>query len=129
MALQNQRSLPNVVDSMIGNLQEIVRSEIRLAKTEIKDEAMKMGRAVALLGAGLFLGLYALGFLLLAGVYALATAVSPWLAALIVGVVVLALCGMFVMMGKKALQRVHGKPVKTIRTIKENVQWAKQQTK
>ncbi len=36
---QPQRSVPEVLQNIVSNLQEIIRSEFRLAKTEIKEEA------------------------------------------------------------------------------------------
>lgn len=36
---QHDRSLPEVLQAIIGNLQEILHAEFQLAKTEIKEEA------------------------------------------------------------------------------------------
>jgi hypothetical protein len=81
------------------------------------------------IGLGLILAIYAVGILLLAIVYALSTVVAPWLAALIVGVVVLALSGAFITTGTKKLKEVRAVPEKTIESVKENLQWAKHQIK
>ena len=35
---QRQRSVPEVLQDIVGNLQEIIRSEFLLAKTELKEE-------------------------------------------------------------------------------------------
>ena len=37
----NERSFADVFQDIVRNIQEIVRSEVRLAKTEIRDEAAK----------------------------------------------------------------------------------------
>ena len=63
-----------------------IRSEFRLAKTEIREEAVVAGKAATIAGSGAVLALYAGGFLLLACVYALQLVVAAWLAALIVTV-------------------------------------------
>jgi hypothetical protein len=73
------------------------------------------------------LGLYGLGFLLLAAVHGLALVVDAWLAALIVGVAVLVISLALVSVGRKRLKQVKVVPEKTIGTVKENVQWAKNQ--
>jgi membrane protein len=69
---------------------------------------------------------YAVGFLLLTIMYALETTLVPWLAALIVAVGVMMIAMVAVSIGRKRMKQVH-LPEKTIETMKENVQWAKQQ--
>ena len=76
---------------------------------------------------GVLLGLYALGFLLLAITRVLALVVDPWLAALIVGVAILVISLAMVSAGKKRMKQVKVVPEKTVDTVKENVQWAKHQ--
>jgi hypothetical protein len=52
-----------------------------------------------------------------------------WMAALIVGVVLLIVSGMLLMIGRTRLKQVSPKPEKTIETMKENIEWAKDQTR
>ena len=82
---QTQRSVPDVLQNIVGNLQEIIRSEFRLAKTELKEEAAEAAVPAGTFGAGLVLGFYGIGFLLLAAVYGLSTLMAGWMAALLVG--------------------------------------------
>ena len=126
---QMQRSVPEVLQDIIGNLQEIIRSEFRLAKTELKEEASRAAKPVATFGAGLVLGLYGIGFLLLASVYALSMVMAGWLAALIVGAILAVLAMVLISSSSKRLKHVNPTPNKTLRTIEENVQWAKHPTK
>ena len=128
MSVRDVRSIPDVVRDILGNLQEIVRSEFRLAKIEIREEVSKAAQASTSLGAGLMLTFYAIGFLLLAGVYALSIVVATWLAALIVGIAVGVLALILVQQGKKKLASVRP-PAETIDSVKENVQWAKNQAR
>jgi hypothetical protein len=120
-----QKSWRELLHEAVANVQDIVRGEMRLAVSEAKEEASKAGRATALLAAGAVFGLYALGFLLLAGVYALAMILEPWLAALIVGGVAAAVAAALVAVGKERIRQVHPKPEETISSIKENLQWAR----
>ncbi len=124
-----ERSFANIVEDIVSNFQDIVRSEVRLAKAEVREEAAKAGKAGRMLGAGAVLALYALGFLLLTCVYALELAVDPWLAALIVAVIAGAAGGVMIRGGVKKMQGVHTRPEKTIDTMKENLEWAKRQTR
>jgi len=78
------RSFSDVVHDILHNVQEIVRSEVRLAKTEIGEEAAKAKSSAVLLGAGGLAALYAVLFLLLMIVYALCLVMPNWAAALLV---------------------------------------------
>lgn len=129
MQLPSQRTVPEVLQDIVGNIQEIIRSEFRLGTAEIKEEAAKAAKPVATFGAGIVFAIYALGFLLLAAVYALSTVVAPWLAALIVTGVTGLVAMVLVASGRGQLKRVRVVPEKTIASVKENVQWATTQMK
>jgi uncharacterized membrane protein YqjE len=129
MNWQNDRTMPEIVQNIVGNVQEIIRSEVRLAKTEIKEEGLKAGKAATFLIIGGVLSLYAVGFILLTLVYALASVVAAWTAALIVAVGVAVVAGIFLSTGTKRLSHVNPKPQKAIESMKENVQWAKNHSK
>ncbi len=124
---QNGRSMAEVLQDIVANIQEIVRSEFRLVKAEVQQETSKVARSGLPLIVGLLLGLYALGFILLAAVYALSIVVDAWLAALIVGVGVAVISSIMISIGRNRLRGVKVVPQKTIGTLKENVQWAKNQ--
>jgi uncharacterized membrane protein YqjE len=122
---QTQRSVPEVLQDIVGNLQEIVRSEFRLAKTELKEEAAKAAKPAATFGVGLVMGFYGIGFLLLASVYGLSRVMAGWLAALLVGMILAIVAIALLSSSGKKLKRVNPTPNKTIQSIEENVQWAK----
>jgi uncharacterized membrane protein YqjE len=126
---QMQRSFPEVLQDIVGNLQEIIRSEFRLAKTELKEEAAKAGKPAATFGVGLVLGFYGIGFLLLASVYGLSMVMAGWLAALLVGTILVIVAIALLSSSGKKLKRVNPTPAKTIQSLEENVQWAKHQIK
>jgi len=126
---QMQRSFPEVLQDIVGNLQEIVRSEFRLAKTELKEEAAKAAKPAATFGVGLVFGFYGIGFLLLACVYGLSMVMAGWLAALLVGAILAIVAIALMSSSGKKLKRVNPTPDKTIQSLEENVQWAKHQIK
>jgi uncharacterized membrane protein YqjE len=125
--VQNGRSMGEILQDIIADVQEIVRSEFRLAKAEVQQETAKVARSGIPLIVGLLLGLYALGFILLAAVHALSIVVAAWLAALIVGFVVGVVSLILINIGRNRLKGVKVVPEKTIGTVKENVQWARNQ--
>ncbi|MBV8843186.1 MAG: phage holin family protein [Bryobacterales bacterium] len=123
------RSFIEVVQDVVSNIQDIVRSEIRLARAEMTIEAKQAARAAGVIAAGALLALYCLGFLFLAAVYALATVLPGWGAALIVfgGLLVIAIT--LIAIGRARMKLVHAKPETTIQSVKENVEWLKSQTR
>jgi uncharacterized membrane protein YqjE len=129
MAGQNGRSVPEVLQDIVGNIQEIIRSEFSLAKIEIKQDATQAKGPVIIGLIGGALGLYALGFLLLTAIFGMATVMPIWLAALIVGAVLTLVSIALLSAAGKRLKQVHKVPERTIESLKENVQWAKEQIK
>ena len=126
---QKQRSVPEVLQDIVCNLQEIVRSEFLLAKTELKEEAKHAAKPAAPFGAGLVFGIYGIGFLLLAAVYALALVMPVYLAALAVGTSLAIVALALMNAGSKKLKHINPTPNKTIQSLEENVQWATHQIK
>ena len=121
MAAQRERSLAEVLQDIVANVQDIVRSELRLASVEIRQELVKAVNAGKVAAAGGMLALFSLAFLLLAAVYALALVMAPWLAALTVAVV-LAIAGLILISaGNKRMKLVHLKPEKTVASIRETL--------
>src|SRR5207237_503322 len=115
------RSVADVLRDIVGNIQEIVRAEVRLAKSEVREELTKVQNAGLLLGLGAIGGLFAVFFLLFSLVYALSIVMPNWAAALTAAAIL--------SVGMKRFGRVHPVPDRTIESVKENVQWAKQQSK
>jgi uncharacterized membrane protein YqjE len=128
MAVED-RSLSDILQATIRNLQEIVRSEVRLAKTEIREEVAKAKSSAVLLGAGAVTAIFAILFLLLMIVYALALVMPSWTAALIVGAALAVVASVMLTAGIRRFKQIHPTPERTVETIKENVEWAKQQAK
>ncbi len=124
-----ERSPGDIVKDIVSSAQDIIRSEVRLAKAEVREESAKAISAGTLLGAGAVVGLYALGFLIAAGVAALALVLPWWAAALIVGAVLAGAAAVMVNLGLARWKHVNATPTKTIQDVKENVEWLKQQTK
>ena len=128
MNRNDERSVSDVLQDIFGNVQEIVRSEVRLARAEIKTEAGKTATAAKSLVVGAILGFYAGGLLLIAGVYGLSMVLAPWLAALVVGGFLAVVAATLISVGRERMRLVN-KPEKTIKTMKEDVQWLRDQTR
>lgn len=122
------RSLGEIVSDVTADLSKLMRQELELAKTELKEEATKAASGAGMLGGAGLAGYFVLLFLSFTGLYALAEAMSPWLAALIVTVVWLVIALVLAMVGRKKLKEANPALPTTQKTLKEDVQWAKQQT-
>lgn len=121
------RPLTEVVKDIIGNVQDMVRSEVRLAKAEIREEAGRSMEGAKLLGIGAGLGLFAAAFVLTAIALLLALVMPAWLATLLLGVVLGGVGAMMISKGRAKL--TVPKAQKTIDNVKENVEWMKNQTR
>jgi uncharacterized membrane protein YqjE len=125
----SDRSISEILQDVLRNLQSIVRSEVRLAKTEVGEELTKIKPAIVLLGIGAVCGLFGVLFLLLTTMYAIAIVLPLWASALVVAVVLIIITAITLKAGQKRMERVQPLPDKTIASMKENAEWARQQTK
>lgn len=122
------RPISAVLHDIVGNIQDIIRSELRMAKTELGEQLGKSRSAAILLGVGVLLLGCSVLFVLLAIVYALSLVMAGWAAALIVGVAVGLFAAVCLNLGIRKLQAMRAAP-KTAESLKENVAWAKQLTR
>jgi hypothetical protein len=103
----------------------LLRSEIELAKIEIKRDVKQGATGGAMFAVAGVFAFLALILLLIAAAYGLVAAGLPRaLAFLIVAVVLLILGGVLALVGKRAVGRV-GPPERTIRTSKETAAFLK----
>lgn len=123
------RSLAEIIQDAFRNVQEIVRLEVRLAKTEVREELTKAKASGIMLGLGAVIGLYAGLFLLFAAVYALAFLIPIWAAALFVGGVLALISALMITNGIKQFKTIQPTPERTVESLKENIEWAKQQAR
>lgn len=108
----------------------LVRQELELAKAELTEKGKRAGVGAGMFGAAGVVGLYALGALIAAVILALSLAMSGWLAALIVTVVLAAVAGGLALTGRSNLQRgVPPVPEQTVETVREDVELTKQRAR
>ncbi|MCA1717373.1 MAG: phage holin family protein [Actinobacteria bacterium] len=126
---RDNRSLGELFSELAQETSTLVRQEVNLAKTEMSHKASRAGKHVGVLAAGgavAYAGLLAI----LAGVIVLLDNVMPlWVSALLVGVVLAIVGYLLVRRALDALKREDFAPRETIETLKEDQQWAKEQTR
>lgn len=123
----DQRSLGEIVGDIATDLSTLVKQEMDLARTELKQEAAKAGKGAGMLGGAGVAGLLALLFASWALTFLLDNWMPVELAALITTVLWAIVAGVLAMNGRKALKQTNPELPKTQRTLKEDAAWARAQ--
>ena len=125
--VEERRSIGEIVDALVRDFGEIVRSELRLARAEITEKAQKAGKAAGLLGAAAVCGFLAAACLVTCFLAALALVMPVWLAALLMCVFLICIAAALYAGGRGRLRNVSPVPEQTVETLKEDVRWTKRQ--
>jgi Flp pilus assembly protein TadB len=118
-----------VLQDILRDIQEIVRAEVRLAKAEIRDEAVEAGSSALWIIAGGFTAVSAFMFLSWTAAYALATIMSMWTATLVIALALAGIASVLLIMGLRRFKRIQPIPERTVETLKENLEWIKPSTR
>ena len=121
-------SLTELTKQLSEQTSRLVHQEIELAKAELAVKGKRAGIGAGMFGGAGVFGFYAVGALVATAILALSQAVTAWLAALIVTVVLAAIAGVLALQGKtKVQQATPPVPEQATESVKEDVQWAKTQ--
>lgn len=120
-----ERSLGEIVSDIASDMGTLVRQEMELAKTEIKQEVSKAGKGAGLLGGAGVGGYLALLFLSLTVMFALGEVMDLVWAALVVTVLWAVVAAVLAAAGRKRLRSVDPSLTTTKQTLKEDARWAK----
>lgn len=123
-------STGELVTRLSTQLSGLIRGELELARTELAVKGKRAGAGAGLAGAGGVVALFGAGALVAAAIAGLATVLSVWLSALLIGVLLLIIAGLLAIVGRNQLRRA-APPVperavdsvqRDVRTVKEAVQ-------
>lgn len=128
---RRERSLGELFGDLTSQLGQLVHKEVELARTEITANAVRTARNASLVGAG--------GVVVHAGFLALVIAViallvsvfdlDPWVSALIVSLLLFGVGALLITRGKSELEARSLAPTRTLETLKDDAEWAKDQTR
>jgi uncharacterized membrane protein YqjE len=106
----DDQSVGELVQQLSQQTAALVRQEMRLATAELQQKGKKAGIGAGMFGGAGVVALYGVGALIAAAILGIATFLEPWIAAVIVGVVLLAVAGILALTGKKQVEQA-GPPV------------------
>jgi hypothetical protein len=124
-----ERPVGELVKQLADQTSTLVRQEIDLAKAEVAAKGREAGKGAGLFGGAAVVALLGAGAIAAFLVLLLDRAVVDWLAALIVGVVLVAIAAGLAMAGRNRMRQATPPAPQTVETVKEDVQWAKTRTR
>jgi hypothetical protein len=117
------RSIATLLSDLASDTILLIRQEVALLKAELHEKLGRVGQGAGALGAGALIGFSGWLVLLAAAVLGLAEAVPAWLAALIVGLVVLIIAAALLWFGKSRFEAKSLTPDRTLRSLREDQAW------
>jgi Flp pilus assembly protein TadB len=118
----NQKTTAELVKTASEQIQRLVRDELKLAQAELTQKGKHAGLGAGLFGAGGLIALYGVAAILTAVVLLLAYVMPAWVAAVIVGVLLLGVAGVLALVGKKQVQQATpAAPEETVENVKADV--------
>jgi uncharacterized membrane protein YqjE len=118
MATHDQ-SVKSLLVDLVNNVGRLVRQEIQLVQVETSEKTSQALEGVFVIIGGLLLAFAALLILLQAVVVGLANFVEPWIASLIVGVLVAAIAFVLIKHGQNNLKARSLAPERTMKVMRE----------
>jgi uncharacterized membrane protein YqjE len=129
-AAAQEHSTGELVKQMTEQVSTLVRDELRLAQVEMARKGKQAGLGAGMLGGGGLIALYGVGCLIACAIIGLSHVVQPWLAALIVGVALLAIAVVAALAGKGRIrQATPPVPTEAAASVKTDVEEIKERAR
>jgi cytochrome c biogenesis protein CcdA len=122
-------SLGELLSDLSQQASCLVREEVELAKTELSHSAKRVGKGAGFVAAGAVMGFAGLLSLIALCIIALAVVVKLWISALIITAIVISAALILVQVGLTEIKRQDLAPKHSLQSLKEDVAWAKAQTR
>jgi uncharacterized membrane protein YqjE len=101
----DDQSVGELVNQLSRQTSSLIRQELRLAQTELQEKGKRVGIGAGMFGGAGLVALYAVGALVAAAIIGIGTLLEPWIAAAVVGVVLLAVAGVLALTGRRQVER------------------------
>ena len=127
VSMNTEPTLGDLFSSLTEDLSTLIRKEVDLARTETTEKVTRATRSIVSIIAGGMIAYAGLIALIIAVIVGLSRFMPLWLSALIVGIVVVAIGAIMISSGRGSLANMSVMPEKTVESMKENTEWAKEQ--
>ena len=118
------RPIGELLNEFSEQTSRLIRSEMELARAELTEKGSRAGLGVGMFGGAGAVGVWALGALTACVILLLATAMTAWLAALIVCAALALVAGALALIGRSKLkQAIPPIPRQATESVKEDVEW------
>jgi Putative Actinobacterial Holin-X, holin superfamily III len=122
-----EHSTGELVKMMTEQVSVLIRNELKLAQLEMTGKGKQAALGAGMFGAGGVVAVYGVGCLLACAIIAISGVVTAWLAALIVGVALLAAAGGLTLMGRGRLRKATPPvPEQAVADVKADVEEIKE---
>jgi uncharacterized membrane protein YqjE len=126
----SERSVGDLVQQLSQQTATLVRQEMRLAQVELQEKGKRAGIGAGMFGGAGLVALYGVGAVIAALIMVVATAIEPWVSALIVGVVLLATAGIVALLGRKQVeQATPPKPERAMESMQHDVEHVRERVR
>jgi hypothetical protein len=123
---QSPSSIGEIIGGLAGDIQDLVRGEVALARSELDQKLHRIALAGIWLVGGALLGFAGLVVLLQGLAAILALVVPIWLAALVIGVVVVGVGAIFAKSGLAMLSLKDLSPDRTVANLEKDAHIVKE---
>ena len=126
--VRQEKSLGELFTDLAQDTSSLVRQEVQLAKAELTESASEIGKAIGFLvvaGAIAYAGFLAILAAIILGLWD--AGLEGWVAALIVGLVVIAISAILIQRARAMLQASNLAPRRTVESLKEDTAGVKEQ--
>lgn len=127
VSMNDEPTLGDLFSSLTEDLSTLIRKEVDLARTETTEKVTHATRSIVSIVVGGLVAYAGLIALIIAIIVGLSRFMPLWLSALIVGIVVIAIGAIMISSGRGSLAKMSIVPEKTVESMKENTEWAKEQ--
>jgi hypothetical protein len=122
-----EHSTGELVKMVTEQVSVLIRDELKLAQLEMTSKGKQAALGAGMFGAGGMVAVYGVGCLVACAIIAISGVVTAWLAALIVGVALLAGAAGLALMGKGRLRKATPPvPAQAIADVKADVEEVKE---
>ena len=125
--VRSGRPVAALLSDLARETSTLVRQEIALLKAELSESLARIGAGAGALVAGGVIAFSGWLALVAAAILGLSYVLAPWLSALIVGLVVIALGAGLALFGKSRLKADALVPHRTLNSLREDEAWIRDQ--